>query len=321
MRWVVIGSSGYIGSALCRFLVLAGEQVLSISRREFGPANCEHRQVTIFDAARFADVFRSGDIIVYTAGLSSSSDCRNDPELAELLNCRLPSQLLDLADSANAEQFLYLSSIKALRPPAGELATEESGEPATDPYGGSKWRAEQTLRSRPLGIRVNVLRPAAVYGSAAVYEEGAIDSSACEATRTASPPPKRALLWKSRLRTWSRVVPFVPATGYRSFVALEDLLSAIVCVGKSDCRGEVFIVAEPDYYNLASISTAATGRSIKSSQIATRLALLPFRLLSAMGVKTGFVDVERSELYSARHLKARLNWQPRHRYSQFLGEE
>lgn len=315
MRWVVIGSSGYIGSALCRFLVQAGEQVFSISRREFGPTNCVHQQIEQFETASFDGLFQAGDIIVYAAGLSSSSDCRSDPELAELLNCRLPCQLLDLAERANAEQFLYLSSIKALRAPAGEVATEKSGEPATDPYGGSKWRAEQGLLSRTTVARVNILRPAAVYG------DDDSDSSLCGEASAESLPPKRAFLWKSRLRTWSRLVPLVPATGYRSFVALEDLLSAIVCVGESDCRGEVFIVAEPDYYNLASISAAATGRRIKGSRAVTRLALLPFRMLSVMGVKSGFIDVERSELYSAGHLKARLNWQPRKRYSQFLGEE
>lgn len=302
MRWVVIGSSGYIGSALCRFLVQRGDSVLSVSRRASAPADCEHRQVRIFEAESFADVFRAGDIIVYAAGLSSAADCRKNTALAEWLNCDLPVQLLALADGAHAEQFLYLSSIKALRAPAGEVATEQSGEPACDPYGGSKWRAEQQLLASPCDVRVNVLRPAAVYG-------GGSESA------------KRAILWKSRLRAWCTRIPLLPATGYRSFVALDDLIAAIVRVGGAGCRGETFIVAEPGFYNLASIGAAASGRCVKSSQNLTRLLLFPFRCLSYLGVKTGLLDVVRSELYSSAQLKTRLNWQPSQRYSRFLGEE
>jgi len=302
MRWVVIGSSGYIGSALCRTLVQEGNAVLSVSRRPSAPADCEHRQVEVFDADAFAGLFEAGDIVVYAAGLASSADCRKNPTLAEWLNCDLPVQLLKLADSANAAQFLYLSSIKALRAPAGVVATEESGEPASDPYGGGKWRAEQRLLSSPCRIRVNILRPAAVYGGS-----------------TAS--ARRAMVWKSHLRAWCQLLPIVPATGYRSVVALDDLVSAIVCVAKSGSSGETFIAAEPGFYNLASIGAAASGRCVKNSQSLARFALLPFKALSFLGVKTGLLDVARSELYSSARLKTRLNWQPSHRYGRFLGDE
>ena len=302
MRWVVIGSSGYIGSALCRSLVQAGSSVLSISRRPSAPADCEHRQVEIFDVDSFADVFEAGDIVVYAAGLSSSADCRKDLTLAEWLNCDLPVQLLELADSASAEQFLYLSSIKALRAPAGVVATEESGEPASDPYGGGKWRAEQQLLSSTCGIHVNILRPAAVYGGRSVSA-------------------RRAMVWKSRLRAWCKLLPIVPATGYRSVVALDDLIAAIVCVAKSGSSGETFIAAEPGFHNLASIGSAASGRCVKNSQALTRFALLPFKLLSLLGIEPRLLDVARSELYSAQRLKSRLNWRPQRRYNEFLGEE
>ncbi|WP_299592159.1 NAD(P)-dependent oxidoreductase [uncultured Microbulbifer sp.] len=317
MRWVVIGSSGYIGSALCRYLVQAGEPVLSVSRAESGPVGCAHRQIVVFDPALFSDVFQAGDIVVYAAGLASSSDCRKNPDQAEVLNCRLPAELLALADAVEAEQFIYLSSIKAVRAPAGVVATEEGGVPASDSYGGSKWRAEVQLLARRGGVRVNVLRPAAVYGSycGGVSGGGGRGSSAVEPLT-----PKRAMKWKYRLRAWCRVVPVVPATGYRSVVALEDLIAAIVCVGDSQCRQEIFIIAEPGYYNLASIGTAASGRCIKSSRGFTHLALFPFKILGFMGLKTGFLDVGRSELYSAERLKTRLNWQPLQRYSRFLGE-
>lgn len=307
MRWVVIGSSGYIGSALCRYLTEAGQSVLSVSRRAAGPQGCDHLQIGEFTADAFAGVFQAGDIVAYTAGLSSAKDCRKNPELAEWLNTRFPCDLLAMANNAGAEQFIYLSSVKAVHASAGEVITEGAGVPASDPYGQSKWRAEQALLAQACDTRVNILRPAAVYGELAGGGAGHPPT-----------PGKKAFVWRSRLRRWCRLVPVVPATGFRSFVALDDLLAAIAILGQSDCSGEIFITAEPCYYNLAAISAAASGRSVKSNQFLANCVLLPFRALAALGVKTGAIEVGRSELYSSGRLKSRLNWQARERYSEFL---
>lgn len=307
MRWVIIGSSGYIGSALCRYLVQGGHSVLSISRQSTGPNGCVHRQIKEFEITAFSELFQSGDKVVYCAGLSSVRDCRNRPGQAQALNCQLPVALCSLADEAGVDNFLYLSSVKAKRVSSGKIAGEDAGEPALDPYGASKWRAEQRLLSCSHTTRVNVLRPAAVYG-----EYGGASDTHAEQYQ------KRAFVWKKRLKYWGSVVPLVPATGYRSFVALKDLLSAIVLVGEADCTGKVLIVAEPCYYNLRAIGAVASGRNIKSSRLLTRLILFPFKALSRLGVATGLVDVERSELYSAGRLKALLNWQAQERYSRYL---
>lgn len=310
MRWVVIGSSGYIGSALCRYLVEDGNAVLSVSRGAAGPQGCSHLQIGEFIAGAFAGVFQPGDIVVYAAGMSSAKGCRKNPALADTLNNQLPCALLSLADRAGVDQFIYLSSVKAVRAPAGEVAGESAGQPATDPYGQSKWRAEQGLLAQQCKMRVNILRPAAVYGQFSGDVGGGKPT-----------PRKRAFVWRNRLRRWCKLVPVVPATGYRSFVALEDLLTAIAILAGSSCNREVFIAAEPRYYNLATISAAASGRSVKSDRFFAGLLLLPFRLLSALGVKTGVLEVARSELYSAGRLKSRLNWRPEGRYSQFLRGE
>ncbi|MBN8431261.1 NAD-dependent epimerase/dehydratase family protein [Microbulbifer salipaludis] len=312
MRWVIIGSSGYIGSALCRYLVKAGASVLSVSRRASGPSHCDHHQNTAFDAASFTGLFESGDIVVYAAGLASPRDCYRRPELAHRLNCALPEALLKLAEAAGVEQFLYLSSIKAVKAPEGEVITEEGGVPATDPYGASKWHAERLLLAHAGKTRVNVLRPAAVYGDCS--------GASADSPTTGTLPPKRAISMRSRVRAWCSLLPIVPATGYRSVVALEDLLAAIWAVGRSECRGEIFVIAEPGYYNLALIGAAASGRRVISSQLFADLLLFPFKALSICGFRTGVLDLQRSEIYSAQRLKRRLNWQPLQRYDQFLGE-
>ncbi|MCK7597094.1 NAD-dependent epimerase/dehydratase family protein [Microbulbifer sp. CAU 1566] len=324
MRWVIIGSSGYIGSALCRYLVQRGESVLSISRRLAGPEGCQHLQIGQFQGPAFTQAFQAGDRVVYAAGISSIRACRKNPAQAEALNCDLPVALLPIAAAAGAESFLYLSSVKALSPPSGLVAGENDGIPALDSYGQSKWRAEQRLLSAEYPCRVNILRPAAVYGDY-LPEGGAVEGkvgkgSPGEDTQDASPAPsgKRAFLWKRRLTRWGRLLPWLPATGYRSFVALEDLLSAIILIEGGHRDGETFIAAEPGYYNLSLIGSAASGVCIKNSRLLGKILLFPFKLLSLVGIKAGVLEVERSELYSAGRLKSLLNWQPKRRYGQFL---
>lgn len=316
MRWVIVGSSGYIGSALCRYLIAAGYSVLSVSRQSKGPSGASHCQVRNYDSDECRDLFVAGDKVIYTAGLSSAKDCRRNPELADRLNCQIPQLLLRAAGAVHAESFLYLSSVKAVIPRDHQLSGELDGEPATDVYGRSKWRAERALLTSTSAIRVNVLRPAAVYGE---YEgTGVLTGGKALLIDAAAVKHKRAFVWRRRFRVWGRYVPLIPASGYRSFVALEDLLSAIQLIAESRCDRETFISAEPQYCDLGMIASAASGRRIKSSQIMGALLLAPARLLSVLGVKTGFLDVARSELYSSARIKVALNWQPVQRYSQYL---
>ena len=308
MRWVVIGSSGYIGSALCQQLAERGAHVLSISRSEMGPGGCEHLQVSQFSEEGFSALFRPGDQVVYAAGMSSARACRKDPANAAWLNCEFPSRLLALADSAGAASFLYLSSVKARSAPSGVIAGEECGVPATDVYGQSKWQAERTLLAQNVSCRLNILRPAAVYGSFATGQDHVPQSA----------QGKRAHRAGRFMSRWGSWLPWAPATGFRSFISLPDLLQAICLIGEQDCDREIFIAAEPRFYDAAALIAAASGVNVKSSSVLSALLLLPFRLFRKGELAARVLEVERSELYSADRLRARLHWQAKNRYQNFL---
>ncbi|WP_226664793.1 NAD-dependent epimerase/dehydratase family protein [Microbulbifer aggregans] len=311
MRWVVIGSSGYIGSALCRYLIGAGQTVVSVSRRDSAPAGCEHFQVREFTADAIAKVFTTGDKVVYTAGVSSAAVCRKKPALAGWLNGELPSKLLERADAAGVESFLYLSSVKARCAPSGVIAGEEAGFPAQDAYGASKWRAEKLLLAQGVSCRLNIIRPAAVYGGLAEHDGAPGQEAWANSERRAN---KVAGLIKN-LGKW---LPRIPATGYRSFVCLSDLVQAILLVGESGCSREVFIVAEPEFYDAVALVKAVNGVNIRGSAGLLRLILLPFRVIRRTGFGARVLEIEKSELYSASRLKTLLNWQPQSRYQNFL---
>lgn len=299
MRWVIIGSSGYIGSALSRHLCDLGEPVLSISRREAGPLGCEHKQIDQFTVEAISAVFRPGDRVIYTAGLSSVAECAKRPEAAFWLNCDLPVALLRRADDAKVASFLYFSSVKARKVTSGVLSDEASGVPATDVYGASKWRAECGLFAEPVTCRLNVVRPAAVFGE--VLGRG--ESQSGRAARNTH-KLKRAL------HAYSRVLSVVPGTGYRSVVSLVDLLRAVRLIEDNRCDRERFIAAEPRYYDMAGMVEAAVGRRPRVSRVFTRLL--------NMGLGRRYRRLQQSEMYSARRLKRLLNWGPTQCYEDFL---
>lgn len=304
MRWVVIGSSGYIGSALCQHLVELDCDVLAISRSATGPAGCAYVQLAEFSAQAFENIFQPGDRVVYAAGMSSAGACRKYPQRAEWLNSDLPSHLLAAADSAAVSSFLYLSSVKARSAPSGVIAGEGCGDPARDVYGLSKWQAEQNLLSLPVDCRLNIVRPAAVYGS--------------RDTRHFPHQAKRAHKMRKLLRRWGSLLPRVPATGFRSVISLPDLLDAICLIEEQECDREIFIAAEPCFYDSAALIAAATGGRVQSSSLLSAMLLWPFRFFRNGAFAARMLELERSELYSACRLRSRLDWRAKNRYQDFL---
>ncbi|MFC6632047.1 NAD-dependent epimerase/dehydratase family protein [Microbulbifer taiwanensis] len=301
-RWVVVGGTGYIGGALCRRLCASGQRVLSVSRAPSGPADCEHLSLSLSADSDFSSLFQPGDRVIYAAGLASRSDCERHPELARWLNSDCPLALLRCADTAGAESFTYLSSVKAMCPPQGKVADEDTGTPASDSYGQSKWLGEQQLLAEFCQCRVNLIRPASVYG----FGEGA-------------GPGGRAGRWRSRLRLLGRLAPVLPASGRRSFIGLEDLVQAVQLLAQAEhCDRQVFIAAEPSFYDLAAIVSALTGDRARGSRLLARLLLAPVRPLRNHPVARALLELERSELYSAARLRRALPWRAEGRYSQFL---
>lgn len=300
-RWVVFGGTGYIGRALCRHLLASGQQVMSVSRAPSGPAGCEHLSLNLSDTSDLQQLFMPGDRVVYAAGLASRVACERQPKLAQWLNSDCPASLLALADNAGADSFIYLSSVKALCPPQGVVAGEGCGEPARDTYGRSKFDGEQQLLRSSGRCRVNVIRPAAVYGG------------------SGEDVPGRASRWRGLLRNWGKALPLLPRSGYRSFVSLDDLVSAVELVAITPaCDRQVFIAAEPRYYDLSAIVSAASGCNTSSSGRLTRWLLALLRPLQGMAFVKGLLELEQSELYSAARLRSAVSWRAERRYCQFL---
>lgn len=169
-------------------------------------------------------------VIHLAARVHVMKDKAADP-LAEFLKVNLygMSNLAQQAASAGIKRFVYVSSVKV----NGEQTTvnrpfTESDEPdPQDPYGISKWRAEQDLQriAHETGLEVVIVRPPLVYG----------------------PGVKGNFI--SLLAAIDRGIPLplAGANNARSLVYVGNLVDALIaCATHPAATGQTYLVSDGD---------------------------------------------------------------------------
>lgn len=172
MRVLVTGASGFIGGHLCALLLARGHEVIAASRvTGRAPAGTVERVVgDIDDRTHWDQALKGVDAVVHLAArVHVMHDTSNDPlEAFRRTNTRGTQRLAESAADAGVNQFVFLSSVKAL----GERTTDEPYTATTrgrpeDPYGRSKYEAEELLAavSRETGMAVVVIQTPLVFGA------------------------------------------------------------------------------------------------------------------------------------------------------------
>jgi nucleoside-diphosphate-sugar epimerase len=174
MKILVIGATGYIGSAVAEALAAAGRQVLGLSRSAASDARLaafgiEPVRGALDEPGRLAQLTAGVDAVVWaaTANREDVDAPAIDATLAELVGTR--------------KTFLYTSGTWVHGATHGAVADEES---LLAPAAIVAWRVavERRVLATP-GIRAIVIRPGIVYGSgggipalltASVREHGAV---------------------------------------------------------------------------------------------------------------------------------------------------
>ncbi|OAI49731.1 hypothetical protein AYO43_02790 [Nitrospira sp. SCGC AG-212-E16] len=235
-RILVTGANGFVGAALCRRLQESGCLVRGAVREQAKLQQCETSESNEFEWVVLHD--RSDEdetkhalqgiraVVHLAARVHVMTDQAPDP-LQEFrrVNAGWTDQLARLAALEGVRRFVYLSSVKVNGEQTVVPFTEQDPPKPQDPYGVSKWEAEQTLArvSRQTEMETVVVRSPLVYG-----------------------PGVRGNFLQL-LNTIRRGFPFPLASirNQRSLVYLGNLVDALVrCIQDPRAAGQTYLVRD-----------------------------------------------------------------------------
>lgn len=267
-RVLVTGATGFVGGALVRRLgAEPGMVPVAGVRRVPAPAEASVEYLALGDLedCRVSpqDLQGFSAMVHAAARVHVMHDHAADP-LAEFrrVNVQGTLALARAAAAAGVSRFVFLSSVKvngeASRP--GEpIRADDAPVPPSDPYGLSKYEAEQGLRriADETGMELVIVRPPLVYG-----------------------PGVRANFLS--LMRWLRLGIPLPLSGVdnrRSFVALDNLVDLLVCcVRHPAAANQTLLVSDGDDISTSELLRrlgAAMGRPARlwGSRLVRRLLI------------------------------------------------
>jgi len=295
---LVTGATGFIGRALCTRMLTEGWQVHGTVRSDRDsnrlPESIEPVSIGSIGAdTNWDGKLRGIDTFVHLAARVHVMDDTsvNPLEAFREVNVAGTKQLAQSAVSAGVRRFVFMSSVKVNGEGRETAYTEEDEEAPEDPYGLSKWEAEQELRKiyHMSGLETVILRPPLVYG-----------------------PGVKANFY-NLLKIVDRGIPLPLAKidNRRSFIYLHNLIDAIItCINHPGAKGQTFLVNDRQ-----DVSTPTLIRKIASAMgKPARLFSIPAFLMQMAGKlsgKTASVDrLFESLTVDSTKIKNEIGWNP-----------
>ncbi|MBN8481195.1 MAG: NAD-dependent epimerase/dehydratase family protein [Xanthomonadales bacterium] len=165
---LVLGSAGFLGSAIVQGLAAAGNHVLALGRSEqIGESDGVVRmRGSIEDGAQLQEALGRCDRIIYCASLTTPGTSARDPALEVLGNLLPLARVIECAHDFPACHLVYLSSGGTVYGDGGRDAVESTPLRPRSYYGAAKIGAEALLHAcaATSDWRVTVLRPTNPYG-------------------------------------------------------------------------------------------------------------------------------------------------------------
>jgi len=305
MKTMVTGANGFVGKVLCGDLSRRGHSVRAALRSaHVGLKEPEHTIVGVIDAKTDWRAALSGiDVVIHLAArVHVMQDDSADP-LAEFrkVNVAGTEHLARCAAASGVKRFVYVSSIKVNGEATRESEQFSESDIATpqDPYGVSKWEAEQALHrvAAETGLEVVIVRPPLVYGAGVKGN------------------------FAQMLKVLARGIPLPLASvdNLRSLIYVENLVDALIlCATHPAAAGQTYLVSDGE-----DISTPDLLRQLGIAMgHPARLFHCPAMLLKLAGSLTGRADQVERLLGSLRvdggKLRRELNWMPPYTLNQGL---
>jgi nucleoside-diphosphate-sugar epimerase len=320
---LVTGAGGFVGRPLCEELLHRGYQVKA-AVRALGrfPAGMESVAVGAIDGETdWTDALCDVDTVIHLAArVHVMKDSAADP-LAEFLKVNLhgTANLAQQVARAGVKRLVYVSSVKVngestsasatLTPGPSSVSggggqnifTESDNPNPQDPYGVSKWQAEQALRriAQETGLEIVIVRPPLVYG----------------------PGVKGNFVSLLAAINQGIPLPLAGAHNARSLVYVGNLVDAlIVCATHPAAAGQTYLVSDGEDVSTARLVetiASALGRNSRSFYFPPVLLRAAATLLGRAGQMDRLFGSLR---VSDEKIRAELGWSPPYTLEQGLRE-
>lgn len=244
MKILVTGASGFVGKALCSALLCHGYQV----RAAYRSAKCQPEnsdalngfvaEPEAYEAIRIGEIDHKTDWSVALAGVDvvihlaarvhvMHDDAADPLEAFRRVNTLGTEQLARAASAAGVKRLVYVSSIKVNGEEtiSGHRYSELDLASPQDPYGVSKWEAEQALHriAAATGLEVVIVRPPLVYG----------------------PGVKGNFVQMLRVLAKGVPLPLAATGNLRSLVYIGNFVDALeICAIHPEAAGQTYLVSD-----------------------------------------------------------------------------
>ena len=295
---LITGANGLIGKALCNKLGRQGWQVKG-TVRDNTAMEPPVTGVNLFNVGSIGPetvwdpAMNDTDTVVHLAArLRLDAYGAADPLRSyRRVNVVGTESLARAAVNNNIKRFIYVSTAKVIGECTLAPYTENEKPVPTDPYSISKYEAENILKAiaEGTGMEVVILRPPLVYG----------------------PGVKANFLYLLKLIHKGLPLPFANLKNCRSFIYLENLLSAIVaCIQHPAAGGQTYLVSDTE-----SVSTPELIRNIAEAfGKSARMFSFPPSMLRMFAGFAGQSDKVKPLLNSltvdSSKIRNELNWKP-----------
>lgn len=297
MRILITGATGFVGHALCNRLEDSAALRIAV-RSPIDAAlrgRCEVAHATLDPAQDWSKALDGIATVIHCAArVHLMNDDATDP-LREFrrINVDGALQLARQAAEAGVKRFVFISSIKVNGEStlAGEPFTAAQAPAPIDPYGVSKWEAEQQLRrlSAETGMEVVIIRPVLVYG----------------------PGVKANFLNMMKCLYKGVPLPLGAIDNKRSIVALDNLVDLIVtCIDHPRAANQTFLVSDGEDLS----TTELLQRMSKALGKRPRLLPVPAWMLESAAKVVGKQSIAQRLCGSLQvdisYTRERLSWTP-----------
>ena len=258
MKILITGSTGFVGRFLCTRMLSERWSLRGTLLPSEDPSSLiggvEPVTVNPLGAdTLWKHALLGVDTIVHLAARVHIMDDTSADPLTEFrkVNVDGTAQLAREAAKAGVRRLVFISSIKVNGEENATPYTPASPPKPSDPYGISKWEAEQTLRKieTETGLEVVVVRPTLVYG----------------------PRVKANFLNMMKIITKGIPLPLASISNKRSLVYVGNLVDALaVCASHPEAAGKTYLVSDGE-----DVSTPELLRRVARA-LEVPVRLLPF---------------------------------------------